>query len=47
VQCAEHLEDHLKEFTFCFDRRTLASCGALFDRMVQRALQIEPVPFVK
>ena len=43
----EHLDDYLNEFTFRFNRRTSASRGKLFYRLVQQAVQIEPVPFAK
>jgi transposase-like protein len=41
----EHLDDYLNEFTFRFNRRKSASRGKLFYRLVQQALQVEPVPF--
>jgi transposase-like protein len=44
---AEHLDDYLNEFTFRFNRRTSASRGKLFYRLVQQAVQMEPVPFAK
>jgi len=39
----EHLPYYLDEFTFRFNRRTSRSRGKLFYRLVQQALQIEPV----
>jgi hypothetical protein len=44
---ALHLDDNLNEFTFRFNRRTLASRGKLFQRLAQRAVQLEPVSFAK
>jgi transposase-like protein len=41
----EHLDAYLDEFTFRFNRRTSASRGKLFYRLVQQAVQIEPAPF--
>lgn len=41
----EHLDYYLDEFTFRFNRRTSASRGKLFYRLVQQAVQVEPVPF--
>jgi transposase-like protein len=41
----EHLDDYLNEFTFRFNRRTSASRGKLFYRLVQQAVQIAPVPY--
>jgi transposase-like protein len=38
-----HLDDYLNEFTFRFNRRTSKSRGKLFYRLVQQAVQIEPV----
>lgn len=40
----EHLNAYLDEFTFRFNRRTSASRGKLFYRLIQQAVQIEPVP---
>jgi carotenoid cleavage dioxygenase-like enzyme len=42
---SEHLNDHLDEFTFRFNRRTSASRGKLFYRLAQQAVQINPAPF--
>jgi hypothetical protein len=36
---------HFGEFTFRFNRRTSASRGKLFYRLLQHAVQIEPVPY--
>lgn len=41
----EHLDEYLDEFTFRFNRRTSASRGKLFYRLVQQAVQVEPAPF--
>jgi transposase-like protein len=43
----DHLDDYLNEFTFRFNRRKSASRGKLFYRLIQQAIQIEPVPFAK
>ena len=42
-----HLSAYLDEFTFRFNRRTSASRGKLFYRLIQQALQIEPVTFAE
>lgn len=42
----EHLDYYLDEFTFRFNRRKSASRGKLFYRLVQQAVQLDPVPFV-
>ena len=39
------LDYYLDEFTFRFNRRTSASRGKLFYRLVQQAVQVEPKPF--
>jgi transposase-like protein len=39
-----HLVYYLDEFTFRFNRRTSASRGKLFYRLVQQALMVDPVP---
>jgi transposase-like protein len=41
----EHLPYYLDEFTFRFNRRTSASRGKLFYRLLQQAVQVEPAPF--
>lgn len=41
----EHLDYYLDEFTFRFNRRKSASRGKLFYRLLQQAVQIEPVPY--
>lgn len=41
----EHLDYYLDEFTFRFNRRTSQSRGKLFYRMVQQAMQVDPVPY--
>ena len=40
-----YLDYYLDEFTFRFNRRTSASRGKLFFRLVQQAVQTNPVPF--
>jgi len=40
-----HLGYYLDEFTFRFNRRTSASRGKLFYRLVEQALEIEPSPY--
>jgi ribosomal protein L37AE/L43A/transposase-like protein len=40
-----HLDYYLDEFTFRFNRRKSASRGKLFYRLVQQAVQVEPVTF--
>lgn len=40
----EHLAYYLDEFTFRFNRRTSRSRGKLFYRLIEGALQIDPVP---
>ena len=39
-----HLMYYLDEFTFRFNRRTSASRGKLFYRLVQQAMMIDPAP---
>jgi transposase-like protein len=41
----EHLDYYLDEFTFRFNRRTSMSRGKLFYRLVQQAVQVDPVPY--
>jgi transposase-like protein/ribosomal protein L37AE/L43A len=41
----EHLDYYLDEFTFRFNRRKSASRGKLFYRLIQQAVQVEPVKF--
>jgi len=41
----EHIDYYLDEFTFRFNRRTSASRGKLFYRLLQQAVQVEPAPF--
>lgn len=41
----QHLAYYLDEFTFRFNRRTSASRGKLFYRLVQQALQVDPVSY--
>lgn len=40
----EHLAYYLDEFTFRFNRRTSKSRGKLFYRLIEQALQIDPIP---
>jgi len=40
-----HLEYYLDEFTFRFNRRTSHSRGLLFYRLVQQAVDTDPVPY--
>lgn len=42
----EHLDYYLDEFTFRFNRRTSASRGKLFYRLIQQAVQVPPVRFI-
>jgi transposase-like protein len=41
----EHLDYYLDEFTFRFNRRTSASRGKLFYRLLQQAVAIGPAPY--
>jgi len=41
----QHLDYYLDEFTFRFNRRTSRSRGKLFYRLLQHAVQIDPVPY--
>jgi transposase-like protein/predicted RNA-binding Zn-ribbon protein involved in translation (DUF1610 family) len=41
-----HLAYYLDEFTFRFNRRTSASRGKLFYRLVQQAMMVDPAPVV-
>lgn len=41
----EHLDYYLDEFTFRFNRRTSASRGKLFYRLVQQSVQMAPAPY--
>ena len=40
----KNLPYYLDEFTFRFNRRTSNSRGKLFYRLIQQALEIDPVP---
>ena len=40
----ENMQYYLDEFTFRFNRRTSASRGKLFFRLIQQAVMIDPVP---
>ena len=40
-----HLDYYLDEFTFRFNRRTSRSRGKLFYRLLQQAVQVDPVPY--
>jgi hypothetical protein len=39
----DHLDFYLDEFTFRFNRRTSASRGLLFHRLMQQAVSLAPV----
>ncbi len=41
---AAHLDDYLDEYTFRFNRRTSGSRGLLFLRLMQQAVDLNPVP---
>jgi len=41
----EHLDYYLDEFTFRFNRRTSASRGKLFYRLMQNAVRVLPAPY--
>lgn len=41
----EHLDYYLDEFTFRFNRRTSASRGKLFYRLMQNAVRVSPAPY--
>lgn len=41
----EHLDYYLDEYTFRFNRRTSTHRGKLFYRLLQNAVQIDPIPF--
>jgi len=41
----KHLDYYLDEFTFRFNRRKSRSRGKLFYRLLQQAVQVEPVPY--
>ena len=43
----KHLDYHLDEFTFRFNRRRSNSRGKLFFRLVQQAVNVEPVPYAR
>ena len=38
-----HIDYYLDEFTFRFNRRTSASRGKLFYRLIQQAVNVNPV----
>jgi hypothetical protein len=42
---AQHLDYYLDEFTFRFNRRTARARGLLFYRLLQQALNVDPVPY--
>jgi len=42
---ASHLDYYLDEFTFRFNRRTSRSRGKLFYRLVEQAIDLDPVHF--
>ena len=41
---AAHLDDYLDEYTFRFNRRASGSRGLLFLRLMQQAVDLNPVP---
>jgi len=41
----DHLDYYLDEFTFRFNRRTSASRGKLFYRLLQQAVRVDPAPY--
>ena len=41
----EHLDAHLDEFTFRFNRRKSRSRGKLFYRLLEQAVAVEPAPY--
>lgn len=43
---AEHLQSYLDEFIFRFNRRTARQRGLLFLRLLERAVQAEPIRYV-
>jgi transposase-like protein len=42
-----HLDYYLDEFTFCFNRRNSKSRGKLFYRLLQQAVQVDPVTYAQ
>ena len=40
-----HLQAYLDEFVFRFNRRTSRHRGLVFYRLLQQAMQIDPVPY--
>jgi transposase-like protein len=42
-----YLEYYLDEFTFRFNRRTSRSRGLLFQRLIEQAVAVDPVPYKK
>ena len=43
----EQLDYYLDEFTFRFNRCTSRHRGLLFYRLLQHAMQVEPIPYAK
>ena len=43
----EHLDYYLDEFTFRFNRRLARARGLLFYRLLQQAVEVDPVPFAQ
>lgn len=41
----EHLDYYLDEFTFRFNRRRSKARGLLFFRLIQQAVEVDPVPY--
>src|ERR1035437_1464369 len=43
----EHLDYYLDEFTFRFNRRLARARGLLFYRLLQQAVEVDPVPYAR
>jgi transposase-like protein len=43
----EHLDYYLDEFTFRFNRRHARARGLLFYRLLQQAVEVDPVPYAR
>jgi hypothetical protein len=44
---AKHFQSYLDEFVFRFNRRTSRSRGLLFQRVLENAIQVDPIPYGK
>ena len=44
---ARHLDYYLDEYTFRFNRRASRSRGLLFYRLLEQAVQVDPIPYAK